>query len=71
MLVPFVACIVLMILGRDELGAGWILGIIGFLALSLVMVFVLNIYPIAFVVPVVLVDIGLILKVFGSDITLR
>jgi hypothetical protein len=71
MIVPIVIGIVLLIIGRDELDARWILGIIGFLALSLAVFYCLGINAIAFTVPLILVDIVLILKVIGSDITIR
>ncbi|HEY3378660.1 MAG TPA: hypothetical protein VGL77_14330 [Armatimonadota bacterium] len=70
MLTPFIVFVVLLVMGRDELDTGWIWGLLGFCALALVMV-IFRIYPIAFFVPVVLIDIFLVLKVFGSDITIR
>lgn len=71
MIALFILCIALLIMGRDELDAGWIWGILGFLVIAFVLGFVLKIHPVALTVPVILADIVLILKVFGSDITIR
>ena len=43
-------CVILLIMNRDELEIGWILGIIGVMLLCLVMIYVLNFYPIVFIV---------------------
>jgi hypothetical protein len=71
MVIPFIALVVLLVLGREELDPPWLWGIWGFLALALVMVFIFKLFPMFFVVPVVLVDVALIIKLFGGDITIR
>ena len=71
MLIPLIGCIVLLIMGRDELDAGWIWGIVGFLALCVLLAYVCHLNALILTVPLVLVDIVLIVKVFGGDIAIR
>jgi hypothetical protein len=71
MYVPFILCIILLISGQEELDANWNIAIIAFLIIALVSIYLLNLFPMFFVVALVLVDIILILKVYGGDITIR
>lgn len=69
MIVPHIACIILLIMARDELTIHWILGIIAFLIISFACIIFFG--WLIMVVPVVLIDIVLIMKAFGGDITIR
>lgn len=71
MLIPGVACLVLIFLGRDELGIRSILGIVCFLVISGCVMAVFHVQPQIFIVVLVFVDVYLILKLFGSDIRIR
>jgi hypothetical protein len=71
MLIPFILCVVLIIMGKEDLDASWIWGILAFLVIAIVAIMEFKLNPTIFVVPIVIVDIVLILKVFGSDITIR
>jgi hypothetical protein len=76
MLIPFVLFWLLIFLGREELGlrrgliavAIWAVLLIGFLALAFLE---RPISPFFFVVPIALMDIVLILMIFGGDIKIR
>jgi hypothetical protein len=76
MLIPFVLFWLLIFLGRDELGlrrgliavAIWAVLLIGFFAFA---VSPYAISPFFFVVPIALMDIVLILMIFGGDIKIR
>lgn len=71
MLIPVIAAIVLLIMARDELNAPWLWGLGAFVVVCFILSVVLINHPFLFIVPIVLVDIFLILKVFGTDITIR
>ncbi len=71
MLFALVACIVLLGMGAKDLGLKGILGVVAFLVACGAVVAGFGLHPIAFTVPLALVDIGLVLKIFGGDIAIR
>jgi hypothetical protein len=73
MLIPFVLFWVLIFFGRDELGLRGILIATAIWAVLLIafFLFALRISPYFFVVPIALMDIVLILVIFGGDIKIR
>lgn len=71
MLIPYVLLVILLFFSKDEVDAKWIYGIFAFLIISFICAYNMHISGIIFVVPVVIVDIILILKIFGGDITIR
>lgn len=71
MLIAIATCVVLFIVGRDDLSIKDFIGIVTILGISSIAIFVLRLHPISITVPVVVVDIYMILKIFGSDIAIR
>lgn len=71
MIVPFILYLILLWNGREDLDANWIWGTLGVLAVCLLLILLFHGSGYLFVVPVVLVDIALLLKVYGGDVTIR
>ncbi len=71
MALPFITFWVLVYLGRDDLGLRGVLICIAIWAVLLAGFMMLDVSPYIFVVVQSLIDIVLILKLFGGDITIR
>lgn len=71
MLIPFLLFWVLIFFGRYELGLRGILIAVAIWAVLLIGFFALLVSPYFFVVPIALMDIVLILVIFGGDIKIR
>ena len=71
MAIPFIMFWVLIYLGRDDLGLKGVLSCIAIWAVLLAGFMMLDVSPYIFVVVQSLIDIVLILKLFGGDITIR
>lgn len=70
MLFALATFIVLLVLGRNDLSLKEIIGVVGFLIVSCGVITLLNLDPVIFMTAVGVADIYLILKIFGSDITI-
>jgi hypothetical protein len=71
MIVAIAALVVLLVVGRDELGLKDISGIVAFLIISGGLIALVHLQPVIFMAAVAVVDIYLILRIFGADITIR
>ena len=71
MIIPFIAFWVLLIVCYDELGPKGALGFIALWAALLAGFYFTRISPLWFVAIQSLIDIGLILMVFGGDLKIR
>jgi hypothetical protein len=70
MLIAIATLVVLLVMGRNDLSPTEIIGVVAFVILSGGVIAVFQLQPVIFIFAVVAADIYLILKVFGSDITI-
>ena len=70
MLIAIVLCVVLLVLAREELGLITVLGILGFLVVAGTSLFLFQVSSLFFGVIVALVDIYLVIRLYG-DIAIR
>ncbi len=71
MIFVLVACIVLLILGREELGPAHIVGVVAFLLIAGYLLYAFELQAAYYMSLVALLDVYLVIKVFGSDIRVR
>ena len=71
MIIPFILFWILIVIGREELGfKGIIISVIIWIALLLVCIFFRGISPYYFIAANALLDIVLLIVIFGSDINI-
>jgi hypothetical protein len=70
-IIALATCVVLLVLGREDLGLKGILGVVALLVACAVFLSALHLHPLLFTTVLALVDIVLLLKVVGADIVVR
>jgi hypothetical protein len=71
MIVLVVCCVMLLWLGRDDIGVFWSIGIAAAVVVGGLMALFLNLSPLIPFLGLVALDVCLLLRMFGSDIVLR
>ena len=66
MLIAIILCVVLLLLEREELGLKAVFAVLGFLVLTGIALALLQVSPLFFMVIVAVVDICLVLRLYGD-----